>query len=106
MEDQQGKLRYEQEFNLDQIRLLGLTTGNAENFDSFFISTLVDQPTGAEGHEQNSDTQDDSGDKLEGERNTPSGFLLASASSTNELSSIVDPDCNGRRQYVSRWERQ
>ena len=82
-----------QELKADEVRVGRSTTNPRENGLSLFFTTLVDEPPeevvsdegyrkcnsnipGGEWHEEDTDTEDDSGAKLEGDGDTPRSFAL------------------------------
>ena len=67
----------------------------------------VDAP-GRERHKQDTETEDDRGDELEGKGKTPSGLALVFTSSADVVGAVIDPErnhdteCNG--QLLQRHE--
>lgn len=68
------------------------TAETGENATSLSLLAVVDEPTRRKRHEDHTDTEKNSGGKLESERKKPCSLFLSSSSAANVVGTVVDPE--------------
>lgn len=90
-EKREKEMKNAQKLDLNQIVLLGQMPGIGKDMECFIVSALVHEPPRGEWHEKDTDTEDNSGDELEGEWNSPCRFMLTLSGATDEVGAVVNP---------------
>jgi hypothetical protein len=79
-----------EEFELDELIVLGQATQAGEHFASLFLTTVVDEPTRGKRHENHSDEENHSWEELKACGNQPRGVGLRSQGrSADEVGTAV-----------------
>ena len=77
---------------MHKVVIWGEVPRSAENLESLIITALVHEPTRREWHEQDANSEDDSRNDLERERQAPRGLALTFPGSANVVRAEVDPE--------------
>lgn len=80
-------------FQLDELRVGGLTSEIGDDLETFGLPALVHEPSRRLGQEHHADGEDNGGDDLDGDGDEPGGFALALSCATDVVGAC--------RQYVS-----